>query len=330
LAPELKKRDIGRAYEEVVRYTQKAGAIPQEELSAYVSSQVRALMRTFRMDPESIPEMFMSRVHDQVENFLHRERGFFSRSLSRAGQHLPMIVRIFDEMYLPEELAYVALVESGFNAKAKSPAGAVGLWQFMPKTARDYGLDVSPERGTDERDDPVRSTKAAATYFKNLFMDFGAGSPMLVMAAYNAGEGRVRGALRKGRNPLQERTFWSLLEKQDLTEETNQYVPRILAAIIIAKEPARFGFSETEQEPEGLDEVVVKGGTSLEFVARICRMTCPRLLALNPDLAPETTVIPNSSIQYGLRVPKGFGDLIKAELKRMEGTGSSATRGDGS
>lgn len=231
--------------EEVLRHEQDMLFASEEELMQYVISQFEEIMSKYGLDTENIPPAFSERVWFSVNRFLRKERGFFGRSLARSEAYLPMISRILVEMYLPEEFAYIPLVESGFDPQAISPAGAAGMWQLMPGTAREYRLRVDPEKGIDERLDPVKSTKAATAYLKNLFMDFGAGSPLLVMAAYNAGENKIRRALRKGKNPFgQERSFWFLSDRQYLPEETNDYVPRVLAAILIAKRPALFGFGE--------------------------------------------------------------------------------------
>jgi membrane-bound lytic murein transglycosylase D len=136
------------------------------------------------------------------------------------------------------------MLESGFNPRALSHAGARGLWQFMPSTARNYGLRVN--NSVDERLDPEKATYAAAEYFKDLIGIFGGeSSVMLAMAGYNAGEGRVMGALRKIDNPMKNRDFWYIYRMGYLAEETNEYIPRVLSMIIIAEHPDRYGFPDT-------------------------------------------------------------------------------------
>ena len=154
-----------------------------------------------------------------------------------------MIKKIFEEKNLPLELAYISMLESGFNPKALSHAGARGLWQFMPATGRTYGLIV--DDNVDERCDPEKATYAAAEYFKDLISIFGGkSSVMLAMAAYNAGEGRIMGALRKIDDPMRNRDFWYIYRMGCLAEETNEYIPRVLALMIIDTNPQMYGFKK--------------------------------------------------------------------------------------
>jgi membrane-bound lytic murein transglycosylase D len=143
---------------------------------------------------------------------------------------------------LPEDLAYMALVESAFIAGSESAAGAVGLWQFTEVTARAYGLRV--DEVVDERLDTAKSTAAACRYIRELILDFGSGSSvMLALAAFNLGPGKVKKAVRQVDDPIKERNFWYLYRVRALPQETREYVPKIIAAIIIGRNPDRFGFS---------------------------------------------------------------------------------------
>jgi membrane-bound lytic murein transglycosylase D len=152
-----------------------------------------------------------------------------------------MIRAIFTEKNIPLELAYVSMLESGFNTHAVSHAGAAGMWQFMPHTARRYGLRV--EGSVDERTEPEKATRAAAGYFKDLIAIFGArSSVMLCMAAYNAGEQRVINALKKIDDPVRDRDFWHLYRMGWLPSETNEYIPQVIALIIIHDHPEEYGF----------------------------------------------------------------------------------------
>jgi membrane-bound lytic murein transglycosylase D len=162
--------------------------------------------------------------------------------LQRKELYFPMINKIFREKNVPAELAYVSMLESGFNPKALSHAGARGLWQFMPHTGRRYGLIV--DENLDERIIPEKATYAAAEYFKDLISIFGGRSSlMLAIAAYNAGEGRIMGALRKIDDPMRNRDFWYIYRMGHLAEETNEYIPRVLALMIIDEHPQHYGFS---------------------------------------------------------------------------------------
>jgi membrane-bound lytic murein transglycosylase D len=154
--------------------------------------------------------------------------------INRSSAYLAMARQQFRDAGVPEELVWLAQVESVWNPSAHSPAAAGGIWQFIPATAQDYGLQVS--RGNDERADPVKQTHAAAVYLHDLHTLFG--DWPLAMAAYNSGEPRVMGALtRNGRAD-----FWELYDKQMLPKETRDYVPKILAAIEVASQADNFGF----------------------------------------------------------------------------------------
>jgi membrane-bound lytic murein transglycosylase D len=142
---------------------------------------------------------------------------------------------------LPPDLAYTVLVESALVRDDTSPAGAVGLWQFTPATARAYGLKVN--RRIDERLDAQKSTRAACRYLRELILDFGSGtSVMLALAAYNVGPTRVKQEIRKVSDPIKQRNFWYLYRVRALPGETRQYVPKVVAAMIIGRSPERFGF----------------------------------------------------------------------------------------
>ncbi len=160
-------------------------------------------------------------------------RGFLTRSLKRAEQYLPYIRRVFKAYGLPESLAYMALIESGFRATSFSRAGARGLWQFIPSTARKYGLRVNWR--VDERLDPIKSTYAAAMYLSDLYKKFK--DWPLAVAAYNCGEGKILRLLRYHRA----RTFWDLYQLGVLPPETARYVPAIIAATIISYNRRHYG-----------------------------------------------------------------------------------------
>ena len=186
----------------------------------------------------NIPESFKDRVAHYIRYFSFDEKGsrFFQRGLSRADQYLPMIRQVFQDKNLPLSLVYLPLVESGFNPKARSRAGAVGMWQFMRGTARIYGLNVS--RRVDDRRDPEKATAAAAEYLNDLLAMFGMEDPFLGICAYNAGEGKILNALRK--ISYKERSFWTLVNKNLLRAETDEYIPRLLAVILMTRDPETY------------------------------------------------------------------------------------------
>lgn len=226
--------------------------------------------------------------------------------LNRSTRYLPMILEIFSERGLPEDLAYTAMVESGFNPLATSRAGARGLWQFMEGTARRYDLAVN--RWVDERLDPVKSTVAAARYLADLFDLFG--SWYLAQAAYNAGEFKVQYALRRTRAG----DFWDLSRSRFLREETRRFVPSVIAAALIAKDPAAYGFNPDYQEPEAIEEVVLTEPTPLHLVANFAGITVGRLRELNPELRGGVT--PLGVPAYRLRLPEGLGEPFLENLAR--------------
>jgi pSer/pThr/pTyr-binding forkhead associated (FHA) protein len=198
------------------------------------------LLRFGETDYHIPPEM-IERVKYHIDYYSGKLHNTVARYLKRKEKYFPMIHRIFREKNLPLELAYVSMLESGFNPMALSHAGARGLWQFMPKTGRQFGLTVTD--ALDERCDPQKATYAAAEYFKDLIGIFGGkSSVMLCMAAYNAGEGRVMGALRKIDDPMRNRDFWYIYRMGYLAEETNEYIPRVIAFIIISEHPEDYGF----------------------------------------------------------------------------------------
>ncbi len=185
-----------------------------------------------------VPENFKRRVAHYIRYFSENPKGsrFYVRAMTRGKKYLPMIRKVLKRKRLPVSLAYLPLIESGFNPHARSRAHAVGLWQFMRGTARMYGLTVN--RHLDQRRDPEKSTAAAAEYLNDLLAMFGAEDPFLGICAYNCGEGKILRSLRK--ISYTERSFWTLVRKNLLPNETDQYIPRILAVILMANEPDKY------------------------------------------------------------------------------------------
>jgi membrane-bound lytic murein transglycosylase D len=190
--------------------------------------------------PPALPVVDNKRVDYWIKRFTTDQRSSFAKYLERAKSFAPMIQSELDEREMPQDLMYLAMMESGFNPKATSPAKAKGLWQFIEATAERYGLTVN--RKVDERTDPVKSTEAALTYLGDLYNRFG--SWYLAAAAYNTGENRVARLMREatGSERGSEEDYYAISPK--LPQETRDYVPKIVAAATIAKEPAKYGFEE--------------------------------------------------------------------------------------
>ncbi|MGP8051728.1 MAG: transglycosylase SLT domain-containing protein [Desulfobaccales bacterium] len=190
-----------------------------------------------------VPIQVNKQVKDYLVYFSTKRKEVIQRQLARSTRYLPMIKEVFQEYGLPEDLAYLAMIESGFNPEAQSPAGARGMWQFIKGTGVRYGLVI--DGCLDERRDPVKSTRAAARYLRDLYRQFG--SWYLAAASYNCGERRVEKELHKGNGE----NFWELSAGSCLPSETKNYVPQMIAATIIAKNPERYGFTDIPyQQPD--------------------------------------------------------------------------------
>ena len=182
---------------------------------------------------------------------------------------------------LPEDLAFTAMIESGFNPVATSRAGARGLWQFMAATAKRYGLRV--DQWVDERLDPEKSTVAAAAYLRDLYNLFG--SWFLAQAAYNAGEATIARAIRATGSS----DFWTLARTGFLQRETKEFVPQIVAATQIGREPHRFGFEPVQPSPPAMDRVAVPAETDLRWLSASIGISVDTLQSLNPALVKGVT-----------------------------------------
>jgi membrane-bound lytic murein transglycosylase D len=243
------------------------------------------------------------RVRFYVEGFCGRMRDFFERALTRSGKYRSMMAEILRSEGLPENLVYLALIESGFSTHALSRAHALGPWQFMRATALQYGLAINS--WLDERRDPVLSTRAAAAYLKDLHEKFG--EWFLAAAAYNAGEGRVGTALQRSKT----NDYWLLRqERKHLKHETRDYVPKFVAAALIARQPERYGFEEISYEaPMEYDELTVNQPLRLETVARLANTQVDIIKELNPALLRNFT--PPTDGGFRLRLPPGSqGDFL--------------------
>lgn len=247
-----------------------------------------------------------NKVLSYIELFQGNLREFITEGLTRGSKYLPLIQREFGEKGLPLDLAYIPLIESAFKNTARSRARAQGMWQFMRTTGLEHGL--TQNWYVDERSDPEKATKAAAQYLKTLGGMFG-GDWHLAMASYNGGPGRVQRAMRRsGRT-----NFWSLSStSRYLPRETREYVPMILAAIVIAKNPAQYGFDFEPQSPLAYERVQVTDPIDLRLVAEWANAPIEDIESLNPELRRWTT--PVRTPTYDVKVPVGSGDAFRARL----------------
>ena len=273
-------------------------------------------------DMRNLPVEFNDKVNKWIEYFQGRGRDHMKLYLSRSSRYLPQMKEILKKHGLPEDLVYIALIESGFNAKALSRARAVGYWQFIRGTGRRYGLQQNYY--IDERRDFVKSTEAAAKYFKALYNLFG--SWYLAIASYNTGENRVKNLVMK----YYTRDFWDLAVRGRLPRETINYVPKFLAARLIAKHPEKYGFDDVVYEPPlQYKEVGFDKGLHIKKLAKNLGISYKQLQALNP--AYKRGVIPKRKGGTVVRVPTHLDDkLILAALNKSKSTAKMiATAGGG-
>ncbi|OQX18405.1 MAG: hypothetical protein BWK76_07585 [Desulfobulbaceae bacterium A2] len=259
--------------------------------------------------PNSVPLVMNPQVEYYIGFFQGRYRCHFTKWLSRSTLYLPTIQQHFAQKGLPPELAALAMIESGFSPVALSSAKANGLWQFIEETGRRYGLRVDPY--VDERRNADKASAAAAAYLKKLYEEFG--HWYLAVAAYNAGEGKIRKAIER----YGTRDFWELADQPYLALETKRYVPQLIAAIIIMNDPARYGFGDNEyQFPEPLEYVELPGGVPLTAVAMSANCSADELQRINRELKKNHT--PPGKQSYTLRVPQGTASLVAQNLPRLQ------------
>jgi len=268
---------------------------------------------TFDIDVSSFA--MNHRVLQYLEFFRLDSRDRFEIWLARLGRYEGMIRDRLRAKRLPEDLVYLSLIESGFSNTAVSRAKAVGMWQFMASTARLYGLTVDP--WVDERRDPYKATEAAVNYLADLRERLG--SVYLAAAAYNAGVGRIeRGIARlpgggrggSGGDPdsVSDLTFFQLADRRYLRRETRDYVPKLIAASLIAKQPGRYGFDDVQPMPPLVfDEITVTDATGLDVIARLADTSVAAILELNSQFVRGITP-PGRPVV--VRVPRGRGTRV--------------------
>ncbi len=250
-------------------------------------------------------------LNDQVVRFLNyyqnRGRRIMEEGLRRSGKYLDIFHDTFEQEGIPLDLAYVSYVESLFNPRARSRARAIGLWQFMKGTGQLYHL--RQDWWVDERSDIVKSTQAAARYMKNLYESFK--DWHLVLAAYNVGPGRIENIVRR----RGEMDYWKMADRKLLPRETINHVPSILAAMIIFKNPERYGFDVVPDLPLKFDSVPLEYQVDLKVVAEAADVTVEELRELNPEL--KWGVTPAQPNGYTLKVPAGSAELVQEKLAAL-------------
>ncbi len=255
----------------------------------------------------NIPVIIDPAVQSHIRFFNTSIRNRFEQWLLRFSRYRPLVETIFAEFDLPSDLVNLSLVESGFNPYAYSRAKATGPWQFMKGTGQLYGLRI--DHYVDERRDPIKSTVAAARYLRDLYDLFGAWP--LAMAAYNAGEGKVLRALQKA----QAESFSEISRTKLIRQETKQYVPRIMAATIIAKNPDQYGFNQVSVPLHQFEEVVVTRPLHFRAIANVTGIPYAELRLLNPELRRDAT--PPGDTAYHLKVPVGTRSKVLDLIGRV-------------
>jgi membrane-bound lytic murein transglycosylase D len=256
-----------------------------------------------------IPIVINAKVEQFIQYFQTTARNRFSNWLARSEKYIPFMRGLLRENGLPEDLVYMALIESGFNPQAYSRRKASGPWQFIYLTGKRYGLNSN--WWVDERRDPEKSTIAAAKYLKDLYDMFECW--YLAAAGYNAGEKKIVNAMKRYRTE----DFWELSKYKYLKQETKDYVPQMIAAALISKDPEKYGFADIEyQEPLQYEKVKVPPVMDLQLIAKACEISVEELKDLNPELLRWCT--PPDNLEYELKIPFGRKELFLRNFETLQ------------
>jgi membrane-bound lytic murein transglycosylase D len=261
-------------------------------------------LRNTRFD---VPVVVKKEVLKFLDYYQGAGRKGMEASLIRSGKYLPHFRKIFSEEGVPLDLIYMAHVESLFKPQAYSRARARGIWQFVAGTARLYDLKVA--WWLDERLDFTKSTRSAANYLKDLYDQFGCW--YLALAAYNGGPGRISRVLRR----YGEMDYWTMANRRLLLRETRNYVPSILAAIIISRHPERYGFSVVPDTPLEFETVALQYQVDLGVISESVNIPLSTIMELNPEL--QRGITPYETDSYLLKVPPGNSELLTAKLAEI-------------
>ena len=277
---------------------------PQEPMSSQPENNVQY----------NFPVVFNKQVDMYLKLFQGKQRRQFARWLARSGKYRTIMENELHNAGLPSDLMYLSMIESGYYELAHSRSKAVGLWQFMRGTGKQYNLKI--DKYVDERRDPVKSTKAAVAYLSDLYKEFG--NWHLAVAAYNGGPGKIRSGLRRHKVD----NFWDLASKKHLRLETKRYVPKLIAALVIAKDPEKYGFSNVPyQQPLQYDTIKVGPNMSLSAIALISDSTEKEIKALNHELKRGKT--PANRASYGIKIPPGTGSIAQKNMSRLHSIAST-------
>jgi len=256
-----------------------------------------------------IPIVINAKVEQFIQYFQTTGKKVFSNWLARSEKYIPFMKNLLKGNGLPEDLVYMALIESGFNPYAYSRSKASGPWQFIYLTGKRYGLKVN--WWVDERRDPEKSTIAATKYLKDLYDIFECW--YLAAAGYNAGEGKIANAMKRYRTE----DFWQLTKYRYLKQETKDYVPQMIAAALIAKDPEKYGFADIEyQEPLQYEKVRVPAVIDLRLIAKACEISVDELKDLNPELLRWCT--PPDSPDYEIKIPFERKELFLKNFEALQ------------
>ena len=261
-------------------------------------------------EPEfDIPIIVNAKVEQFIQYFQTEIRDRFVTYLSRSQKYIPFMKKLLKDHGLPEDLVYIALIESGFDPSAYSRSKASGPWQFISQTGKRYGLKVN--WWVDERRDPEKSTVAAAKYLKDLYETFECW--YLAAAGYNAGEYKIIRAMKRYRTE----DFWSLTKSRYLKRETKNYVPQMIAAALIAKDPEKFGFTGVEyEEPLQYEKLRVPELTGLSLIAKACETSVEEIKDLNPEILRGVT--PPNEPEYEIKIPFGKQDMFLKNFESLQ------------
>jgi membrane-bound lytic murein transglycosylase D len=299
---------------------QSAETVPEELSSAdmaefppHLQKAIQDALKETNVNIEgtqaTVPMVINEKVRGWIHYFSVRDKDRFQRFLQRGNYYKNYVQKVFAAYHLPRELYYLAMIESGYQTHAHSRASAVGVWQFIRSTGARYGL--RSDHYIDERRDPIRATDAAARHLKDLHDQYG--SWYLALAAYNAGEGRINSAIRRGGS----RDFWELAARGVLPRETMDYVPKFLAAVIIGRNTERFGF-KIERQPTmpALVKTRVPASVRVADVARVSGLPYENLRILNPHL--KLGVTPPHNIGYEIWVDRSTARAVKKNAAQLK------------